>query len=64
MSTCHLHRRLGAFNFRYNAREIEAGERASLDLKATIDKRLTYRHSRGRAQNCVSLDNLDGTGVI
>lgn len=39
----HLHRYLSEFDFRYNAREIEDGERAVLALKGFEGKRLTYR---------------------
>ena len=43
----HLHRYLSEFDFRYNARKIEDGDRAMLAIKGTTGKRLMYRDSRG-----------------
>ena len=39
----HLHRYLGEFDFRYNAREVTDGERALEALKGFDGKRLTYK---------------------
>lgn len=50
----HLHRYLSEFDFRYNARKIKDGERTVLAIKKVAGKRLTYRDSRGSAQNRVS----------
>lgn len=46
----HLHRYLAEFDFRYNARKIEDGERALLALKGFEGKRITYR-TRHHIQN-------------
>jgi len=53
----HLHRYLSEFDFRYNSRDVEDGERAALAIKATTGKRLYYRDSRGSTPNRVSLNN-------
>jgi transposase-like protein len=53
----HLHRYLSEFDFRYNSRHIEDGERAVLAIKGTTGKRLHYRDSRGNRKNRVSLSN-------
>jgi len=45
----HLHRYLSEFDFRYNAREIEDGERALLAVKGVSGKRLMYRDSCAKA---------------
>lgn len=42
----HLHRYLSEFDFRYNARHVNDGERALLAIKRVDGKRLTYRDSR------------------
>ncbi|HEY6272420.1 MAG TPA: IS1595 family transposase [Terriglobales bacterium] len=42
----HLHRYLSEFDFRYNARDVDDGERRQLALKATVGKRLTYYPSK------------------
>ena len=42
----HLHRYLSEFDFRYNAREVSDGERASLAVKGANGKRLMLRDSR------------------
>ncbi len=39
----HLHRYLAEFEFRYNNRELEDGERTTAAIKAAEGKRLTYR---------------------
>jgi transposase-like protein len=39
----HLHRYCDEFDFRYNAREVDDGERSLLALKGMVGKRLTYR---------------------
>lgn len=39
----HLHRYLGEFDFRYNRREMHAGDRAKEALKGFEGKRLTYK---------------------
>jgi hypothetical protein len=39
----HLHRYLSEFDFRYNARHVDDGQRALLAVKGTEGKRLTYR---------------------
>jgi transposase-like protein len=57
VSKQHLHRYLSEFDFRYNARKIDDGERAILAIKGTTGKRLTYRDSRGSAQSRVSRSN-------
>lgn len=49
VSRKHLHRYLGEFDFRYNAREITDGERALEALKGFEGKRLTYKGSNGQA---------------
>src|SRR5689334_14941004 len=41
VSKRHLHRYLSEFDFRYNARDIEDGERAELAIKGSAGKRLT-----------------------
>jgi hypothetical protein len=46
ISKQHLHRYLSEFDFRYNARDIEDGERALLAIKGTAGKRLMYRDSK------------------
>lgn len=54
----HLHRYLSEFDFRYNSRDVEDGERAAMAIKATTGKRLQYRDSRGPASaNRVSRSN-------
>jgi transposase-like protein len=45
VSKAHLHRYLSEFDFRYNARDIDDGERAVLAIKGTAGKRLMYRDS-------------------
>ena len=45
VSKKHLHRYLGEFDFRYNARQVTDGERAEQALKSAEDKRLMYRDS-------------------
>ena len=44
----HLHRYLSEFDFRYNARDVDDGERAVLAIKGTEGKRLMYRDSSAR----------------
>jgi transposase-like protein len=41
----HLHRYLSEFDFRYNSRHIEDGERSLLAIRKVTGKRLTYRDS-------------------
>lgn len=53
----HLHRYLSEFDFRYNSRDIEDGDRAVLAIKATTGKRLRYRDSRGSVPSRVSQSN-------
>ncbi len=43
MSEAHLGRYCKEFDFRYNTRDLNDGERAALVLKGTVGKRLTYR---------------------
>jgi transposase-like protein len=43
----HLHRYLSEFDFRYNSRHVEDGERSLLAIKKVTGKRLTYRDSSG-----------------
>ncbi|MGH9747132.1 MAG: IS1595 family transposase [Candidatus Acidiferrales bacterium] len=57
VSKQHLQRYLDEFDFRYNARKIQDGERAILAVKGTTGKRLKYRDSRGSTQGRVSLSN-------
>ena len=41
----HLHRYLSEFDFRYNSRHIEDGERSLLAIQKVTGKRLKYRDS-------------------
>ena len=41
----HLHRYMAEFEFRYNNRELEDGERTVAAIKASNGKRLTYKES-------------------
>jgi transposase-like protein len=43
----HLHRYLSEFDFRYNSRHIEDGERSLLAIQKVTGKRLKYRDSSG-----------------
>ncbi|MGH9434277.1 MAG: IS1595 family transposase [Terriglobia bacterium] len=43
LSKQHLHRYLSEFDFRYNARKIEDGERAALAIQGAEGKRLMYK---------------------
>lgn len=43
----HLHRYLSEFDFRYNSRHIQDGDRSLLAIRKVIGKRLTYRDSSG-----------------
>jgi transposase-like protein len=43
----HLHRYLSEFDFRYNSRNVEDGERSLLAIRKVSGKRLTYRDSSG-----------------
>jgi transposase-like protein len=47
ISKQHLHRYLSEFDFRYNARDVDDGERRQLAIKAVIGKRLTYYPAKG-----------------
>jgi hypothetical protein len=42
VSKKHLHRYLAEFEYRYNARDIDDGERAARAIKSSEGKRLTY----------------------
>lgn len=58
VSKQHLQRYLDEFDFRYNARKIDDGQRALLAIQGTTGKRLQYRDSRGRAtKSRASLSN-------
>jgi len=48
VSKKHLHRYLNEFDFRYNARGIQDGERTLLAIKGVTGKRLTYREAKKR----------------
>ncbi len=48
VSRKHLHRYLAEFDFRYNARKIEDGERTALAIRNASGKRLTYAQQIGR----------------
>jgi hypothetical protein len=43
----HLHRYLSEFDFRYNSRNVEDGERSLLAIQKVAGKRLMYRDSSG-----------------
>jgi hypothetical protein len=43
----HLHRYLSEFDFRYNSRNVDDGERSLLAIRKVTGKRLTYRDSSG-----------------
>jgi transposase-like protein len=43
----HLHRYLSEFDFRYNSRHVEDGERSLLAIRKVTGRRLTYRDSSG-----------------
>jgi len=47
VSKKHLHRYLAEFEFRYNARHVDDGERAAKAIKSAEGKRLTYRQQVG-----------------
>jgi hypothetical protein len=42
-----LHRYLSEFDFRYNSRHVEDGERSLLAIRKVTGKRLKYRDSSG-----------------
>lgn len=46
----HLHRYLSEFDFRYNARDVDDGERRQLAIKSVVGKRLTYYPPKGEKQ--------------
>ena len=46
ISKQHLHRYLSEFDFRYNARDVDDGERRQLAIKSVVGKRLTYYPSK------------------
>lgn len=46
ISKQHLHRYLSEFDFRYNARDVDDGERRQLAIKQVVGKRLTYYPSK------------------
>jgi hypothetical protein len=43
VSRKHLHRYVSEFEFRYNTRQVDDGERLRRMLKSAIGKRLTYK---------------------
>ena len=43
----HLHRYLSEFDFRYNSRHVEDGERSLLAIRKVTGRRLKYRDSSG-----------------
>ncbi|MBK8200449.1 MAG: IS1595 family transposase [Acidobacteria bacterium] len=47
VSRKHLHRYCAEFEFRYNARKLDDGQRVALAVKTTEGKRLTYREQVG-----------------
>lgn len=49
VSRTHLHRYMAEFEFRYNNRDLEDGERTSLAIKAAEGERLTYKEPGGKA---------------
>jgi transposase-like protein len=49
VSEAHLHRYLCEFDFRYNSRDVDPMERASLAAQGIKGKRLTYRRTRQAA---------------
>jgi transposase-like protein len=51
VSKQHLHRYLSEFDFRYNARDVDDGERRQLAIKAVVGKRLTYYPAKGEETN-------------
>lgn len=51
ISKQHLHRYLSEFDFRYNARDIDDGERRQLAIKSVVGKRLTYYPAKGAETN-------------
>jgi transposase-like protein len=51
VSAKHLHRYVGEFDFRYNAREITDGERTVLAIQQTAGKRLQYKGTVASADN-------------
>jgi len=51
VSKKHLHRYLSEFEFRYNARKLEDGERTSLAIRKAEGKRLAYRARVAGGQN-------------
>ena len=56
ISLQHLHRYLSEFDFRYNARGIDDGERRQLALKGVVGKRLTYYPSKTEGETDSVLD--------
>jgi transposase len=48
VSRKHLHRYLAEFDFRYNVRKIEDGERTALAIRNASGRRLTYSEQIGR----------------
>jgi transposase-like protein len=51
ISKQHLHRYLSEFDFRYNARAVDDGERRQLTIKSVVGKRLTYYPAKGAETN-------------
>jgi len=50
VSKQHLHRYLSEFDFRYNARDVDDGERRQLAIKGAAGKRLTYYPSKSEGE--------------
>jgi hypothetical protein len=51
VSPQHLHRYAGEFDYRYNQRKVEDGERTVTAVKRTTGKRLMYREPKGPKGN-------------
>jgi len=47
VSRKHLHRYLAEFEFRYNTRKLEDGDRVTAAIRGATGKRLTYRQPLG-----------------
>jgi hypothetical protein len=53
VSKQHLNRYLSEFDFRYNARDVDDGERRQLAIKSVVGKRLTYYPAKGEQTDSV-----------